>query len=91
MKKGRTNRQPLPAGRVGTREGIMGDDDGDYIGLTERHEEMLRAMATSHGLSPAYRETIQRAIAELEIVRENRAYRSAWEALRGIALKPPPL
>jgi hypothetical protein len=67
----------------------MSDDDGDYIGLTDQHEERLRAMVTSAGLSPAYRETIGRAIAELEMLRENRAsgldcYRNAWDALRMI-------
>jgi hypothetical protein len=69
----------------------MDDDDGDYIGLTPQHEERLRALATSAALTPAYRETIERTIAELDMLRPNRAYRGAWKALRGITLKPPPL
>jgi hypothetical protein len=46
-------------------------------------------MATSPGLSPAYRETIGRTLAELDVLREHRedglaCYGNAWEALRMI-------
>jgi hypothetical protein len=61
--------------------GTMDDDDGDYIGLTDQHEETLRAMATSAGLSPAYRETIGRTITELDMLRENLA--SGLDAVMG--------
>jgi hypothetical protein len=61
-------------------------------------EEMLRAMATNSGLSPAYRETIGRVVAELDILRRSHTeglacYHSAWQALRMIreveTLGPP--
>ena len=49
-------------------EATMSDDDADYIGLTHEHEEMLRAMASNADLSPIYREAVQRALAEIEIL-----------------------